>query len=245
MQASRWQRIGLQRAPVATVVVFVVTAITSILGLVRPGVLAALQRTPQGLHGDWWRSLTSLFVQDGGVVGTISNLAFLLVLGALAEQVLGTRQWLVCYFGAGLVGELAGYAWQPRGAGNSVAICGLAGALGVALLAEAPVPRLAPVVLLYWCGALLALLWTPALLAGLAAGLAAQAALARGLPVGRLVGVAAAATALILVAARDLHGAAMVAGIALGAVVGRPSGLSPAATWGPCGWRRRGGSPRR
>jgi hypothetical protein len=48
-----------------------------------------------------------------------------------------------------------------------------------------------------------------------------------------LVGLAAA-TALIL-----------VAGIALGAVVGRPSGRSPAATWGPCGWRRRGGSPRR
>jgi hypothetical protein len=58
-----------------------------------------------------------------------------------------------------------------------VAICGLAGALVVALLAEAPVPRLAPVVLLYWCAALLA--------------------------------------------ARDLHGAARVAGIAIGTAVGR------------------------
>jgi hypothetical protein len=60
----------------------------------------------------------------------------------------------------------------------------------VALLAEAPVPRLAPVVLLYWCAALLA--------------------------------------------ARDLHGAAMVAGMAIAAV-------STGAIWGPCGWRRRGG----
>jgi hypothetical protein len=33
---------------VATAVVFVVTAAISLLGLVRPEVLAALQRTPQG-----------------------------------------------------------------------------------------------------------------------------------------------------------------------------------------------------
>jgi membrane associated rhomboid family serine protease len=221
MQVSRWQRIGLRRPPVATAVVFIITAATSVLGLVRPGVLAALERTPEGLHGQWWRSFTALFVQDGGVVGTVSNLAFLLVLGALAEQVLGSRRWLVCYFGAGLAGELAGYAWQPRGAGNSVAICGLAGALVVALLAEAPVPRLAPVVLLYWCGVLLATRWPPALLAGLGAGLATQLALVRGLRVGRLAGAAAAVAALVLVAARDLHGAAMVAGIAIGAAVGR------------------------
>jgi membrane associated rhomboid family serine protease len=234
MQVRRWQRIGLRRAPVATAVVFVGTASTSVLGLVRPEVLAALQRTPEGLHGDWWRSVTALSVQDGGVVGTVSNLAFLLVLGALAEQVLGSRRWLVCYFGAGLAGELAGYAWQPRGAGNSVAICGLAGALVVALLAEAPVPRPAPVVLLYWCGALLATHWPPALLAALGAGFATQLALVRGLRVGRLAGAAAAVAALVLVAARDLHGAAMVAGMAIAAV-------STGAIWGPCGWRRRGG----
>jgi membrane associated rhomboid family serine protease len=159
VQVSPWQRIGLRRAPVCTAVVFVVTATTSVLGLAYPGMLAAWQRTPQGLHGDWWQSFTALFVQDGGVAGTVSNLGFLLVPGALAEQVLGRRQWLACYFAAGLVGELAGYAWQPQGAGNSVAICGLAGALTVALLVEAPMPRLAPVVLLYWCAALLAAHW--------------------------------------------------------------------------------------
>src|SRR5215213_228991 len=61
---------------------------------------------------------------------------------------------------AGLHGAwLAGYAWQPHGAGNSVAVCGLAGALVVALLAGSPVPRLVPMVLLYWCGALLSVRW--------------------------------------------------------------------------------------
>jgi membrane associated rhomboid family serine protease len=217
------QRFGFQRLPVVTAVVFVVTATTSILGLVIPGMLERWQRTPQGLHGDWWRILTALLVQDGGVAGTISNLVFLLVLGAMAEQVLGAGRWLVCYFGAGLVGELAGYAWQPSGAGNSVAICGLAGALTVALVVGAGVPRLAPVVLVYWCGALVGSRWGPALLlVGVAGGVVVQVGLGRGLPVGRPVALVAAMVALVLTAAMDLHGAAMVAGIVIAAVIGRP-----------------------
>ena len=206
-----------------TAVVFVVTATTSIRGLVIPGMLEGWQRTPQGLHGDWWRSFTALLVQDGGVAGSISNLVFLLVLGAMAEQVLGAGRWLVCYLGAGLVGELAGYVWQPRGAGNSVAICGLAGALIVALVVGAGVPRLAPVVLVYWCGALLAERWGPGLLlVGLAGGVVVQFALGRGVPVERPVAITAAIVALVLTAVMDLHGVAMVAGIVIAAVIGRP-----------------------
>jgi membrane associated rhomboid family serine protease len=118
VQALVRQRFGFQRLPVVTAVVFLVTATTSVLGLMVPGMLEVWQRAPQGLHGDWWRTFTALLVQDGGVAGTISNLAFLLVLGAMAEQVLGPGRWLVCYLGAGLVGELAGYVWQPRGRGT-------------------------------------------------------------------------------------------------------------------------------
>jgi membrane associated rhomboid family serine protease len=71
-----------------------------------------------GAAGDWWRTFTALLVQDGGVAGTISNLAFLLVLGAMAEQVLGVGRWLVCYLGAGLVGELAGLGGSQAGRGT-------------------------------------------------------------------------------------------------------------------------------
>jgi hypothetical protein len=106
-QAVARPRFGLQRFPAVTVAVFAVTAVISILGLLMPWVLEALERTAQGLHGDWWRAFTALFVQDGGVVvGTVSNLGFLLVMGALAEQLVGRGQWLVCYFGAGLAGVL-------------------------------------------------------------------------------------------------------------------------------------------
>jgi membrane associated rhomboid family serine protease len=118
VQALARQRFGFQRLPVATAMVFVVTATTSILGLVIPGMLEGWQRAPQELHGDWWRTFTALLVQDGGVAGTISNLAFLLVLGAMAEQVLGVGRWLVWYLGAGLVGELAGLGGSQAGRGT-------------------------------------------------------------------------------------------------------------------------------
>ena len=65
MQALGRQRFGFQRLPVVTAVVFVVTTTTSVLGLLIPGMLAAWQRTPQGLHGEWWRTVTALLVQDG------------------------------------------------------------------------------------------------------------------------------------------------------------------------------------
>jgi membrane associated rhomboid family serine protease len=71
-----------------------------------------------GAAGDWWRTFTALLVQDGGVAGTISNLAFPLVLGAMAEQVLGVGRWLVCYLGAGLVGKLAGLGGSQAGRGT-------------------------------------------------------------------------------------------------------------------------------
>jgi membrane associated rhomboid family serine protease len=221
-QAVARQRFGFQRIPVVTVVVFAVTAATSVLGLILPGLLEALERTSEGLHGDWWRTVTALFVQDGGVAGTISNLLFLLLLGALAEQLLERRQWLLCYFGAGLAGELAGYAWQPRGAGNSVAACGLAGALVVALLAGARAPRLVPMALLWWCGALLSLHWgIGPLVVCIAAAVAVQLTPAPAVPVGRLVAGAAILAALALAAARDIHGAALLAGIVLAAATRR------------------------
>ena len=192
VQARVRERLGARRFSVATAVVFAVTTVTSVLGLAVPGVPAALQRTPEGLHGDWWRSLTSLLVQDGGVLGTVSNLGFLLLLGVMAERLVGPSWWLVAYLGAGPAGELAGYAWQPRGAGNSVANCGLAGVLVVAMAAGTRLPRPAPMAVLWWCGALLAGPWGAVPLVGLVAGAMAVQLAPPGLAVlaGRLAAAA-------------------------------------------------------
>jgi membrane associated rhomboid family serine protease len=218
---------GAGRFPAVTAVVFSVTAVTSVLGLAVPAVLDALERTPEGLGGQWWRTFTALFVQDGGVLGTVSNLAFLALLGVLAERLVGPRWWLVAYFGAGLAGELAGYAWQPTGAGNSVAVCGLAGLLTVALLAGT---RLAPMALLWWCGALLAARWgTGPLLAGIGGAVAVQAARPWAAAAGRLAAAAAVLAGVALAAAADLHGAALLAGVAIAAATRPGWPPSPAA----------------
>jgi membrane associated rhomboid family serine protease len=220
MQELARRRFGLRRFPVATLAVFAVTAAASVLQALVPGMLAALERTPAGLQGDWWRTVTSLLVQDGGVAGTVSNLAFLLVMGALAEQVVGPGRWLACYLGAGLAGELAGYAWQPRGAGNSVAVCGLAGVLVVALAAGTALPRLAPMAVLWWCGALLSLHWgTVPLVAGIVGAAVVQLTPGRAVAAGRVVAGVAAGTAVALTAVRDIHGAALLAGILLAAAL--------------------------
>jgi membrane associated rhomboid family serine protease len=213
-------RFGLRRFPLLTLVVFGIASITNALQFVLPDLLPALQRTPAGLHGQWWRSATTLLVQDGGAVGVLFTLAFLLVLGALAEQILGRPAWLVCYLGAAAVGELAGYGWQPYGAGKSVAVCGLAGALIVAALrADDRLPVAAVPAVLYWCGAILAGLSPVGLVAGVLAGVAAQLTLGRGRPVARPAAVLGIVAAVVLVAAADIHGAALAAGIVIAALL--------------------------
>ena len=174
-------RFGLERLPVVTGVVFALTAAGAVAQALAPGLLDSWQRTPEGLHGDWWR------YRHGAVRAGRRRRRRALeprlpaVLGAIVEQFLAPWQWLACYFGAALTGELAGYAWQPVGAGNSIAVCGLAGALAVALWARTPARRprgsdRAPLLVRRPAGHGL----VAGLFAGLAAGALAQAAWARG-----------------------------------------------------------------
>lgn len=50
------------------------------------------------------------------------------------ERIFGHLRWLVIYFMCGLIGEVAGYCWQPSGAGASVAGAGLLGSMALWLL---------------------------------------------------------------------------------------------------------------
>ena len=78
--------VELRRRPVVTAIVFAVTAATGLAQLVVPGMLAHLERTSAELHGEPWRMATALLVQDSGIVGGLSNLAFLAIVGAEAEH---------------------------------------------------------------------------------------------------------------------------------------------------------------
>jgi membrane associated rhomboid family serine protease len=207
-------------------VVLLVTATGYAVQILRPGTLDQLQRAPAGLHGEWWRTLTALVVQDGGVAGAVSNLAALAILGAIAERVVPRPRWTLHYVGVGLAAELVGYAWQPVGGGNSIAVCGLTGAVVGALLRRDPrLPAATPTVLLLWFAALLVTadprLRLPAIfLAAVGAALpplrGRLGRLGRHAPLG--AAGAGLAIAVGLVAVRDIHGAALALGLALEAV---------------------------
>ncbi|WP_239154185.1 rhomboid family intramembrane serine protease [Amycolatopsis sp. FDAARGOS 1241] len=116
--------------------VFLVTAAALVAQPAVPGLLDHVRRDGAAIDaGQWWRLLTGMFFQDGGLFGGIFNLAVLAVFGALAESSFGRVRWIALYFGCGLFGQFLSYLWlRPVGAGNSMCVAGLLGALAVALL---------------------------------------------------------------------------------------------------------------
>ena len=97
---------------------------------VQPGVLPLFARDSSLVErAQLWRAITALFFQDGGLAGFFFNLVILLLIGTVAERSLGWRRWLLTYLGGGIISEFLALAWQPHGAGNSVACFALAGAL--------------------------------------------------------------------------------------------------------------------
>ncbi|MFI9379555.1 rhomboid family intramembrane serine protease [Kutzneria sp. NPDC052558] len=206
------------RLPVLTIGVTVVTAATNIVQLTVPGTFERFGRTPAGLHGEWWRTVTSLFVQDNGVAGIVSNLLFLALIGAIAEQVASRPRWLLHYFGVGLVSEFVGYLWQPVGGGSSIAICGLTGIVAVALWQrDARLPRWAAGATFLWCGALFGSLWWPLAFTGVVA-----VWIVRDRPWAvRPAGIAVVFTAVVLSALTNIHGGALVIGVLLGLLTTR------------------------
>ena len=214
------QRAGLWRFPLVTASVFGVTAAGAVAQALVPGLLGMLERAPAGLHGEWWRLVSALIVQDGGAVGALSNLIFLALIGTAAEQVLSRTRWLVQYLGTGVIAELVGYAWQPVGAGNSIAICGVTAALALALWrgpAQAP-PWSAPA-LVIWSAALLATISPavaiPAIVLGAVATGLTSAATGRGVPVTRPVAILVLAVGIALSILTNLHGAALLIGLVI------------------------------
>jgi rhomboid protease GluP len=125
--------------PRATLVLTAAITVSTLLQFVFPAILILFRRDAGAfLAGDWWRIITPLFVQDGGVSGSIFNLASLFLVGSLAEQLWGSRRWLVIFFVGGILSEAIALAWQPVGAGNSVANFALAGSIAVACLTSKP-----------------------------------------------------------------------------------------------------------
>jgi rhomboid protease GluP len=150
----RWRHLSA-RPLVATTLIITLTVLTFALQIAYPEVLQAFRRDLAGLKaGEWWRLITPLFVQPGGLFQFLFNLMFLAVFLPMGERLYGARIWFL-YFVPGVVGQLVNYAWSPDGGGSSTAAFGVMGSILVyVLLQRKSAPRQYPVfAMLGICGA--------------------------------------------------------------------------------------------
>jgi membrane associated rhomboid family serine protease len=130
MVAEIWNPPPFRRWPVVTLTLAALVVATFALQSALPDLLSLLSRDPRMLaSGEVWRAVTALFAQDGGTRGLLFNLFWLLVLGTTAERRFSRTGWLAVYFLGGILAEFIALAWQPHGAGSSIACLALAGAL--------------------------------------------------------------------------------------------------------------------
>lgn len=130
------------RLPRTTIAVFLLTAVITCVAYLHPPVIRGLERTPEIVaSGEWWRLVSPILVNPDGWRQVTYNFCALAIVGTIAELTWGPRLWLLFYIVGGVTGEVAGLAWQPVGAGSSVAICGLLGAIAVWLLVRVGIGR--------------------------------------------------------------------------------------------------------
>jgi membrane associated rhomboid family serine protease len=206
------------RFPWLTSIVTVITAAFFAVQLAEPAVLDALRRSPDGLQ--WtnaWRVLTALLVQSDGWGQAVFNLASLVLFGVVVELVLPRWAWLALYLSAGIVGQLLGYAWEPPGGGNSVAVCGLVGAVIAMMLIGRPrLPAPAYLLVAYYPAALLGQHLANQAVTIIATAVIVGLVAWRGNRVRSLLAALLVAESVVLLAYRDHHGAALLTGVAVG-----------------------------
>jgi len=189
------------RRPWPAVAAVVVVGVPSLLQFAWPALGSALMREPGETlrHGEWWRVLTALLAQDGGIAAAVFNLLVVAIVMLAGNAVWGWWRAALLFLGISVVLNLAALAWQPGG-GTSFASDGLLMASSARLALDGARAR-----------------------PGAAPG--------RGLGAGGRVRMAAAvqlAAGVVLIAAGDAHGVALVLGFAVGALLPAPSACAAA-----------------
>ncbi|WP_155368096.1 rhomboid family intramembrane serine protease [Catellatospora vulcania] len=206
--------------PRVTAVVLLLTAVPSLLQFAYPALLTSLRRDPALIaDGQLWRLVTSSLVQDSGIPGTVSNLGFLLVLGWLAERAVGPGRWLLFFLGGVALGQVGGMLFDTIGAGSSLGLCGLAGGTAVAAWhGRDPLPAaVGTLYALLVAAAAVPSLWTFVAAAALAGMLLSR----RNLLPRWTYGLVALMVGAGLTVIADLHGPALLGGLAAGGLAYR------------------------
>jgi membrane associated rhomboid family serine protease len=117
---------------VVSAIVFGLVAIPSLLQIGYPPLYGALASQPLAVNGghEYWRLLTALTVQNGGLIGTAFNLIALFFVLQIAEPVWGPWRSTLIFLVAGLyLNTLATVIFGVETAGNSGATFALAASL--------------------------------------------------------------------------------------------------------------------
>jgi membrane associated rhomboid family serine protease len=210
-----------------TVTITGITALAGAAQLFGPEVVSALQRDPEQLRqGQIWRLVTPLFVQPDGFLQYVFNLAGSALVGASVEAYYGRTQWLVSYFGGGLVALGLAYWWFPHSTdgGSSDAVAGLIGALTYAMWRAQLRPAWpAFVYAAFFAADLTALATGGAVVAAIVGNtlLALLIILRRWPPLRPLVVIEILVLGVFLIALRDGHGVGLLTGFVLAAALHR------------------------
>lgn len=137
-------RVSRRTVPVAGWAVWLAVAVPSLLQIPFPELYLALRRDASAVldGGQWWRVVTAIVVQDGGIPGTISNLVVLAVALLACLPLWGTRATVATFVLAGTALNVAAVlAGVEDGAGNSGATLTLVASLPPFALAVLPGSR--------------------------------------------------------------------------------------------------------
>jgi len=119
--------------PALTIAAAVAVGVPSLLQFAIPHLGRVLERDPAATlqHGEWWRPVTALLAQDGGLVAAVFNLVVVGAAVLVGEWSWGRVRTVIALLGTSLVLNLVALAWTSRGGGSSFASDGLMVALTV------------------------------------------------------------------------------------------------------------------
>jgi membrane associated rhomboid family serine protease len=116
-----------RRFPVVALICGLLIGIPSLLQFALPLITAALERMPALTlhHGQWWRVVTAIAAQDGGLPGAIFNLVVLVAVITAGEWIWGRWRTVALFLGSSIILNLLAIAWGQSGGGSSFASDGL------------------------------------------------------------------------------------------------------------------------
>jgi hypothetical protein len=116
-----------RRFPFVALTVTVLVGIPSLLQFAYPALGDALRRDPPLTlqDGQWWRVLTSVLAQDGGLLAAIFNLVVVAAVTVLGEWIWGRWRMLVLFVLPSIALNMLALAWNAPGGGSSFASDGL------------------------------------------------------------------------------------------------------------------------